>query len=158
MFYGLHVKPLDNGKFEASSPDLPECIFDADSIDEATELATEMMPGAMELFYRQKRRAIPLPTPIAEDDYPIRVPTRVQAKILLWNYMVNNRYRVADMAPMPNVSPTPQKGEEARMLNVSQTQAQRLVDLTKDGASMEALDDAFDMLGMAFTLTTEKKA
>ena len=33
MFYGLHVKPLDNGKFEASSPDLPECIFDADSID-----------------------------------------------------------------------------------------------------------------------------
>ena len=63
MFYGLHVKPLDNGKFEASSPDLPECVFDADSIDEATELATEMMPGAMELFYRQKRRAIPLPTP-----------------------------------------------------------------------------------------------
>ena len=126
MFYGLHVKPLDNGKFEASSPDLPECVFDADSIDEATELATEMMPGAMELFYRQKRRAIPLPTPIAEDDY-----------------MVNNRYRVADMA---------------RMLKVSQTQAQRLVDLTKDGASMEALDDAFDMLGMAFTLTTEKKA
>jgi len=59
MFYGLHVKPLDNGKFEASSPDLPECVFDADSIDEATELATEMMPGAMELFYRQKRRAIP---------------------------------------------------------------------------------------------------
>lgn len=57
--------------------------------------------------------------------------------------MVNNRYRVADMA---------------RMLKVSQTQAQRLVDLTKDGASMEALDDAFDMLGMAFTLTTEKKA
>ena len=143
MFYGLHVKPLDNGKFEASSPDLPECVCDADSIDEATELATEMMPGAMELFYRQKRRAIPLPTPIAEDDYPIRVPTRVQAKILLWNYMVNNRYRVADMA---------------RMLKVSQTQAQRLVDLTKDGASMEALDDAFDMLGMAFTLTTEKKA
>ena len=29
---------------------------------------------------------------------------------------------------------------------------------TKDGASMEALDDAFDILGMAFTLTTEKKA
>ncbi len=57
--------------------------------------------------------------------------------------MVNNRYRVADMA---------------RMLEVSQTQAQRLVDLTKDGASMEALDDAMDLLGMAFTLTTEKKA
>ena len=143
MFYGLHVKPLANGKFEASSPDLPECVFDADSVDEATELATEMMPGDMELFYRKKRRPIPLPSPITEGDFPIRVPTRVQAKILLWNYMVNNRYRVADMA---------------RMLEVSQTQAQRLVDLTKDGASMEALDDAMDLLGMAFTLTTEKKA
>ena len=84
-----------------------------------------------------------LPSPITEGDFPIRVPTRVQAKILLWNYMVNNRYRVADMA---------------RMLEVSQTQAQRLVDLTKDGASMEALDDAMDLLGMAFPLTTEKKA
>ena len=143
MFYGISIYKLDNGKFEVTSPDLPECVFQADSVEEAQTLACNNLPACMELFYRQKRRAIPLPTPVAEDDYPIRVPTRVQAKILLWNHMVNNRYRVADMA---------------RMLKVSQTQAQRLVDLTKDGASMEALDDAFDMLGMAFTLTTEKKA
>ena len=52
----------------------------------------------------------------------------------------NIRYRVADMA---------------KMLKVSQTQAQRLVDLTKDGAGMEAIDDAMDLLGLAFVLPTE---
>lgn len=55
--------------------------------------------------------------------------------------MVNNRYGLADLA---------------RLLDVKQTQAQRLVDLTKDGASMEVIDDALDALGIAFTLTIEK--
>lgn len=143
MFYGISIFKLESGKYGVSCPDIPECSFEANDIEEAQDLACNNIPAAMEIFYRKKRRPIPLPSQIAEGDFPIRVPTRVQAKILLWNHMVNNRYRVADIA---------------RMLGVSQTQAQRLVDMTKDGASMEALDDAMDLLGMAFNLTTEEKA
>lgn len=142
MFYGISIHQLPNGKFEVSATDIPECVFQANSIEEAQDLACNNIPGCMELFYRKKKRAIPLPSPVSDEDFPIRVPTRVQGKILLWNYMVNNRYRLADLA---------------RLLDVTQTQAQRLVDLSKDGASMEAIDDALDVLGMAFTLTIEKK-
>lgn len=81
---------------------------------------------------------MPLPTPLEEGEVAIRVPVKVQAKIMLWNYMVENRYRVADLA---------------RALGVSQTQAQRYVDVTKDRASVEAIEDAADALGMSFDLS-----
>ena len=142
MFYGLKIKANEDGTFEASSRDIPECIYDAPSKEEAVKLAGDMMPGTMELFYRKKKLPIPLPSPVEEGEVAIMVPTRVQAKILLWNYMVENRYRVADVA---------------KMFGVTQTQAQRYVDLTKDKASMETLDSVMYALGMQFTLTASKR-
>ena len=66
----------------------------------------------------------------------------MQAKILFWNYMVENRYRVADIA---------------RMNNITQTQAQRYVDLSKDKASIEAIEEAMSKLGFRLSLTLEKE-
>ena len=68
----------------------------------------------------------------------VYLPVRVQAKIILWNYMLKNRWRLSDLA---------------RLLGVTQTQAQRLVDLDRDLASMEAIEDAFRAIGGAFSLS-----
>ena len=56
--------------------------------------------------------------------------------------MVENRYRVADIA---------------RMNNITQTQAQRYVDLSKDKASIEAIEEAMSKLGFRLSLTLEKE-
>lgn len=137
MFYGLKIEKLPSGRFEGSCRDMPECVYEGDSIQEVWDESTKMMPAALELFYRQKRKSMPLPTPLEDGEVAIRVPIKVQAKILLWNYMIENRYRVADIA---------------RLLSISQTQAQRYVDVTKDRASVEAIEDAADALGMSFDL------
>ena len=59
----------------------------------------------------------------------------VQAKIALWNHLVSNRYRLSGIS---------------KLLDISPAQTQRLVDLSKDGASMEAIEEALCKLGMHF--------
>ncbi|BBF23865.1 antitoxin HicB [Sutterella megalosphaeroides] len=141
MFYGLKTEVVD-GKVMCTCRDIPECVYDAPTVEEGEKFAAQAFPAALELFYRRKRAIIPLPSPLQEGEIPIRVPTRVQGKILLWNYMIENRYRLSDLS---------------RLLNISATQVQRFVDLSKDGASMEAIDDALDVLGAHFTLTLQKR-
>ena len=93
MFYGLKTEVVD-GEVLCTCRDIPECVYDAP--DE--KLAVQAFPAALELFYRRKRAIIPLPSPLQVGEIPIRVPTRVQGKILLWNYMIENRYRLSDLS------------------------------------------------------------
>lgn len=141
MYYPLKISTTDSGDVTGSSRDIPECVYLAKSAKEAQDKAAVMMPGTLELFYRRKRRAIPLPSPLKDGEVPIFVPVRVQAKILLWNTMCALGIKVSDLA---------------QKLEVKPTQAQRLVDLSKDRASMEALENALAFLGYSFTLHTDK--
>lgn len=143
MYYGIKVvKSPDRDVFVVTCRDLPECTYEDPTLEGAVTAAAQCVPGVMELLYRQKRRAIPLPSPLQDGETPVYIPARVQAKILLWNYMVENRYRVADIA---------------RMNNITQTQAQRYVDLSKDKASIEAIEEAMSKLGFRLSLTLEKE-
>ena len=139
MFYTIVTKKLENGKVEGACPDLPGYSFESDTEEEALEFGKEFIPGVMELYYRRKRRQIPLPS--STEGTPYYMPARVQAKILLWNYMAENRYRVSDLA---------------KKLGVSQTMAQRYVDLSKDRASIDAIEDALKAFGLGFTLSLGK--
>lgn len=141
MYYPIKVSKVDDGSFLVTSRDIPECVFNAPSEDEACAKATEMIPGCLELFYRRKRKAIPLPSAIQSGEIPIYGPLKFQAKILLWNHLVSHGYKLADVA---------------RKLNISQTQVQRLVDLSKDRASFEAIEDTLVAYGAQFTLTVEE--
>lgn len=143
MRYGVKVSKTDSGEFHVTSRDIPECDYmaKASTEAEAVETASEALPAAMVIFYRRKRLPIPLPTPVEEGEGIAYVPTRIQAKILLWNYMVENRYRLTDLA---------------KALGVKATQAQRLIDLSTDRASMEALDDAIRAIGASFDLSITK--
>ena len=68
------------------------------------------------------------------------MPAKVQAKILLWNYMVSEGLRITDVA---------------KKLEISFTAASRLVDLVNDVASVDAVEAAMLKLGKSFTLTVE---
>ena len=143
MYYGIKVvKSPDRDVFVVTCRGLPEGTYEDPTLEGAVTAAAQCVPGVMELLYRQKRRAIPLPSPLQDGETPVYIPARVQAKILFWNYMVENRYRVADIA---------------RMNNITQTQAQRYVDLSKDKASIEAIEEAMSKLGFRLSLTLEKE-
>ncbi len=141
MFYPITIKKTEDGQIFASSPDMPQCVFAAESLEEALKNGAGAIPAAMELFYRRKRLPIPMPSTGGDSDVPVYVPARVQAKILLWNTLCEKGLKLADLA---------------RMMKISQAQAQRYVDLTKDKASMEAIEEALSALGCHLSLTVHK--
>lgn len=140
MRYGIKITKTSEG-VTATCRDLPECTYDAKDEAEAVKLASGAIPAAMILFYKKKKLAIPLPTPVEEGEAIAYVPTRVQAKILLWNYMLENRYRPSDLA---------------KALGVTPQRVQRITDLSGDHASMEALDEALRAIGASFDLSISK--
>ncbi|MCG5031466.1 hypothetical protein MAF45_08435 [Mesosutterella sp. OilRF-GAM-744-9] len=137
MPYRINYHDLPNGSVEVSCPDIPEFFIVQPSRQDAKAFAKAALPVAMHNFYRKKHRRIPTPTKGRCDDR-LTLPVRIQAKILLWNYMLENRWRLSELA---------------KMLGVSQTQAQRLVDLDRDLASMEAIEAALEKLDASFRLT-----
>lgn len=143
MRYGIKVSKTDSGEFHITSRDIPECdyVTKAATEAEAVETASEAMPAAMVLFYRKKRVAIPLPSPVEEGEAIAYVPTRIQAKILLWNYMIENRYRPNDLA---------------KVLGVTPQRIQGFTDLAADRVSMDALDNALRAIGASFDLSITK--
>ena len=141
MQYGVNIKKLDNGQFECSCPDIPECVFEDDTLEELYKTAGHALPACLHLFYKSKKIAIPLPKATDCQHY-VYVPARVQAKILLWNYMVENRYRTSDLA---------------RILECSFSQAKRIIDITQDGASIETIENALRKLGAVFNVSVVNK-
>ena len=140
MLYGIRIAQTEDGKYVTTCRDLPECIFASSSEEEAISDATKCIPGTIELFYRQKKRVIPLPTNLSENELPVYLPLKVQAKILLWNTIIDRGMNMTKFAAAIGVSPS---------------QAQRLVDFSKT-ASIESIESALDALGMQFMLSVSR--
>lgn len=139
MQYPVKITALGSGKFQATCRFIPECVYQFDTEKEALDFAGQAIPGTLELYYRRKRKPIPVPDDSLKDgEIPIYVPIKVQAKIALWNALAEKYMRMSDLA---------------KLLGIPAPQAQRYVDLSKDGASVEAIENAFYKLGMHFSLT-----
>ncbi len=137
MIYGLKIAKRKDGKWRVSCRDIPECNFEEKSRADAVLTAQSALPGAMVLYYRQKRKMIPLPSAPQKGEILARIPVKVQAKMLFWNYMIENGLKISDVA---------------RQLQMSHTEASRLVDLTKDSASIDTVESAAESLGFFFSL------
>lgn len=140
MIYGIRIREISPNEFLTTCRDLPECTYTSHSVDEAIEDATKAVPGAIELFYRQRKKAIPLPTPIEDGEAPLFIPLRVQAKILLWNTIVSKGMSLTEFS---------------KEIGSSLSQAQRLVDFSKS-ASPENIEQALAKLGYLFDISIVK--
>ena len=140
MFYPFKISKTENGRFVITLRDIPECVFTEATEEKAVEAAGTYIPASLEIYYRRKKKAIPLPSAIETDEFPAYVPLRVQAKILLWNFAISKGMNLQSLADYLGISPS---------------QAQRLVDLSKDGATADTVEDALEKLGGQFTLTSE---
>ena len=139
MIYGIRIREIGVNEFVVTCRDLPECTFTSRDVPTALADAAKAIPGTIELFYRQKKRAIPVSTPIEEGEVPIFIPLRVQTKILLWNTVVSQGMNLTEFA---------------ERIGCSRTQAQRLVDFSKS-ASPENIEKALAELGCIFDVTVE---
>lgn len=137
MLYGIQITAIDVGKYLVTCRDIPECTFTSSSELEALQDATKMLPGTIELFYRQKKRAIPFPSKIKNGEKPVLIPLRLQAKMLLWNTIVNKGLNLSTFAEAIGTSPS----------NV-----QRLVDFSKP-ASVDRIEEALANLGYLFDVS-----
>lgn len=137
MFYPIQVTKAENGRFVVMSRDIPECVYSDKTEEEALKNAQEMLPGTLELFYRRKKKPFPLPSALQQGEIPIYVPAKVQAKMLFWNFLCSRGMSLA---------------EASRELGQLQARVQCLVDLTKDKASIEAVESALEHFGQRLDL------
>ena len=136
MHYGIKVTPK-GGKFEVTCRDIPECVYAADTEKEALDLASQMLPGALVIFYRKKQLPFPLPSRLRKEEVGIAV----QAKMLFWNFMKDKGLKISDVA---------------KNLGISHSEASRLVDLTRDSASIDTVESALQKLGGSFDLSVRE--
>ena len=143
MLYFFKSYKTEDGQFEARCDDIPGVVFGPNETIEALyeNLSEGALLYSLQEGFRRRRKAIPLPKS-TKGDVVVYVPVRAQAKILLWNTLVGKGTKLADLS---------------RALGVSASQTQKLVDLTKDLASMEAIEKALIAIGGTFDLTVAIK-
>lgn len=140
MIYGIRIEKLSTGKYVTTCRDISECTYTSEDLETAYSRASEAIPFCFEFSYRQQKKAMPLPSPMQDGEMKVYVPMRVQARILLWNTIVSKGLSMTEFA---------------KVVGVSNSQAQRLVDFTKK-ASPENIEQALAKLGYLFDISIVK--
>lgn len=138
MHYAIDIQKLPSGKFRAGCPDLG--AFSEEEFSSEADALKFMADGVPAMMQMIRLNWKPVPMPKTEGDYAITIPLRLQAKILLWNLMMEKNLRLKDLAETTD--------RPAQL-------ASRLIDFTKDKASVEAIEDAVEKLGGEFTLSAK---
>ena len=95
----------DDGGFVVTFPDIPEAITQGETREEALKMAQEALEAALE-FYFEDKRAVPAPAKARRGQDVIELPASLSAKILLFNEMLAQNVRPAELAR--RLSTTPQ--------------------------------------------------
>lgn len=119
-----------NGTFLVEVPDLPEANSVGDDEDEALLNAIDAIETALEI-YLDERRPVPLPSKVRKGQQAVTLPALESAKVLLWNEMMAQNIK---------------KAELARRLNVHMPQVDRLFNL-KHSSKFEFVEQAARVLG-----------
>ena len=134
--YPVHLTPDTNGTFLVGFSDFPEANSVGDTEAEAKKEAVDSLLTALEIYF-DERRQVPLPSPSAPGGELVALPALESAKVLLWNEMIAQKIRKADLA---------------RMLNVHTPQIDRLFDL-KHSSKIEFVEQAAQALGKTLTVS-----
>jgi antitoxin HicB len=134
--YPVTLTPDTNGTFLVGFPDLPEANSVGEDKDEALLNAAEALEFALDIYF-DERRPVPMPSTPAADQPTVALPAMESAKVLLWNEMLSQNLRKADMA---------------RSLNVHMPQIDRLFDI-HHSTKLEFVEQAAKALGKKLSLS-----
>lgn len=130
MKYPVNLDDDSNSTVLVGFPDFPEAHSVGDDEDEALLNAVDALEVAIEM-YIDGRKPIPAPSKVKKGQCAVDLPALSCAKVLLWNQMLANGMRKADLA---------------RALNVHMPQIDRLFDL-RHSSKMEFVEQAAKKLG-----------
>jgi len=130
MHYPAKFEAAPEGGFVVTFRDIPEAITQGDTLDEALEMATDVLVSAMD-FYFEDQRSVPLPSAPLAGEYLVSLPPSVYTKVLLLNAFLESQ--------MP-------QAELARKMQVRPQEVTRLLDL-RHSTKIDTLSQAFGALG-----------
>jgi antitoxin HicB len=133
--YPVVLTPDTNNTILVTFPDVPEAVtYGVDETD-ALERAVDALETAF-MAYIEDRRPIPRPSSVRRKKNLVTVPVLSEAKIALYEAMIANRIR---------------KAELARRLGVHMPQVDRLLDLSHS-SKIEQLEAALHAAGKRLTI------
>ena len=139
MLYPVVLTPDDNDTVFATFPDFPEAHTFGDDKVEALTRAVDALETIIDAYIRD-RRLVPMPSAIKGEW--VVLPALVDAKVQIYNSMLQQRVG---------------KAELARRLKVHLPQVDRLLDL-RHGSKVDQLEAAADALGGRLVITFEGPA
>ena len=132
--YPITVIP-DEATFLVDFADFPETHSVGETIDEAYKEALDGLITAVEL-YMDDRRMVPMPSVPDDGQRTVTLPALETAKVLLWNEMLLQKMRKADLA---------------RKMQVHQPQIDRLFDL-RHASKLDFVEQTAAALGRRLTV------
>lgn len=132
----------ENDHYWSSCKDLPEAHSAGDTIEELLANAQEGIQLALSIYVDQGREIPGATAPENDQQVVIYQPVQVIAKALLWNAMLGQGVRVADLA---------------RKLGVSHPTASRLVDF-EHNSKIEQVENALKALGRRLVVIGDEAA
>ena len=129
LAYPVELSVDTNGTILVTFPDVPEANSVGDDQDEALLNALDALESALEIYF-DERRPVPLPSKAKKGQSLVSLPALETSKVLLWNEMLAQNVR---------------KAELARRLNVHLPQVDRLLDL-KHSSKIEMVEAALKSL------------
>ncbi|TDK68055.1 type II toxin-antitoxin system HicB family antitoxin [Sapientia aquatica] len=130
LSYPVTLTPDSNGTFLVGFPDIPEANSVGDNEDEALLNALDALETAIEIYF-DERRPVPTPSKVEAGQHSVDLPALETSKVLLWNEMLSQHLRKADLA---------------RKLNVHMPQIDRLFDV-RHSSKIEFVESAARALG-----------
>lgn len=128
--YPIKLTPDTNGSFLVTFNDIPEANSVGDDENEALLNAQDALVSALEICF-DERRPVPLPTQPKPLQACVMLPALESSKVLIWNEMLSQNIR---------------KAELARRLNVHMPQIDRLFDI-RHSSKLEFVERAAAALG-----------
>lgn len=130
LSYPITFKPDTNGMILIGFVDFPNVNSVAENEEQAPLEASDALGTALQ-FYFDTRRPVPLPSPATPGQLTVTLPALSEAKVLLWNEMITQQLRKADLA---------------RLLQVHSPQIDRLFDLSH-ASKLDFVEQAAKALG-----------
>ncbi|MFZ6773016.1 type II toxin-antitoxin system HicB family antitoxin [Undibacterium sp. SXout7W] len=136
MKYPAKFAEDTDGGYVVTFRDIPEAITQGETLEEASEMAAEVLLSAMD-FYFEDSRPVTLPSAPLPGEYLIELPLSAAAKVLLLNEMLHQKVTPAELA---------------RRLDTSPQTVNRLVDL-HHVTKIDAIQSAAKALGKTIEIS-----
>ena len=97
MFYPVKITRQAVGNYAVRFPDIPEALTLGDTEEKALRHAVDALETALD-FYFDHGRPVPMPSAPKRGQRLVELPASVSAKVLLFNELVEQKVRPADLA------------------------------------------------------------